>query len=326
VNLELRHLRYFLTVAEEKHFGRAAKRLHIVQPALSMQIRSLEEELGTALFTRTTRHVDLTSVGLLLRVEAERAVAQAERAKEVVQRAARGEIGSLRIGFCGSALLGGELVKVMNRFRTKYPEVTLELREMHPLLQSDAIVAGRLDIGLCPVRSINADPQLTAHQISAWPWVVAMERGHPLAKKKSLSADSLTTAGFILYGTDGEEEYHLNVLQQLLGRDPHIVQHVTGALTVLALAAAGLGIALVPEPLRMVPIPNIIYKPLEESKCFANLVLLSRSNDRAGAVGAFLRLAQAGLPATAPPLLGLTKSSSGSNARDMSPTTLKSSR
>src|ERR1700722_17537746 len=105
--MDLRHLRYFLAVAEEGHFGRAAERLHIVQPALSMQIKALEGELGTPLFTRTSRRVELTQAGALLRVEAERTLAQAARAKAIVQRAARGEVGHLRIAYTGGAAFSG---------------------------------------------------------------------------------------------------------------------------------------------------------------------------------------------------------------------------
>src|SRR3977135_156950 len=117
IGMELRHLRYFLAVAEEGHFGRAAQRLHIVQPALSMQIRALEAELGPPLFERTSRQVLLTEAGVLFRVEAERTIQQAARAKDVAQRAARGEVGSVRIGFVGNASFGGKLAADRSSFK-----------------------------------------------------------------------------------------------------------------------------------------------------------------------------------------------------------------
>jgi DNA-binding transcriptional LysR family regulator len=128
--MELRHLRYFLTVAEEGHFGRAAERLHIVQPALSMQVRALETELGTALFERTSRRVVLTEAGVLFRVEAERTVQQAARAKDVAQRAARGEVGTVRIGFVAPATFAGKLAADVSSFKLAYPEVDIELTEL----------------------------------------------------------------------------------------------------------------------------------------------------------------------------------------------------
>jgi DNA-binding transcriptional LysR family regulator len=117
--VDLRHLRYFVAVAEEKHFGRAAQRLHIVQPALSMQIRSLEEEIGGALFVRTSRNVELTQAGSLLLVEARRTLAQAERTKDIVQRSLRGETGTVRVGFAGNAVVMSDTARVWARRQTR---------------------------------------------------------------------------------------------------------------------------------------------------------------------------------------------------------------
>ena len=125
--MDLRHLRYFLAVAEDGHFGRAAERLHIVQPALSMQIRALETELGATLFERTSRRVLLTEAGTLFRAEAERTLQQAARAKDVAQRAGRGEVGSVRIGFVGNAAAAGKLASDVSSFKLAYPQVDLEL-------------------------------------------------------------------------------------------------------------------------------------------------------------------------------------------------------
>src|SRR5471032_404690 len=130
--MDLRQMRYFLTVVEEAHFGRAAQRLNIVQPALSMQIKALEEEVGGVLFLRTTRKVELTEAGELFRAEAQLAVAQAERAKSVVQRALRGEIGKVRIGFAGNAVFTGKLLEDMRAFSAAYPQVAIELQELAP--------------------------------------------------------------------------------------------------------------------------------------------------------------------------------------------------
>ena len=121
--MDLRHLRYFLAVAKEGHFGRAAERLHIVQPALSMQVRALETELGVTLFERTSRRVLLTEAGALFRVEAERTVQQAARAKDVAQRAGRGEVGSVRIGFVASAAFAGKVAADLSALRLRYPAV-----------------------------------------------------------------------------------------------------------------------------------------------------------------------------------------------------------
>lgn len=149
--MDLRHLRYFVAVAEEKHFGRAAHRLHIVQPALSMQIRALEEDMGGPLFVRTSRRVELTEAGALLLIEARRTLAQAERAKSVVQRSLRGEIGSVKVGFAGNAVLTGKLADNLRVFHRGYPEAQLQIIEMEPHLQGEAILAGHLDVGIARV-------------------------------------------------------------------------------------------------------------------------------------------------------------------------------
>ncbi|MEN3812309.1 LysR family transcriptional regulator [Chromobacterium piscinae] len=148
--MELRHLRYFLAVADEGHFGRAAEKLHIVQPALSAQIRSLEEELGVVLFVRSTRKVELSDAGRILLIEARRTVEQAERAKSVMRRAARGETGVVRIGFVGNAVAAGRLSDDLLAFHAAWPDVAVELHEMAPAEQLEAILAGRLDVGYCP--------------------------------------------------------------------------------------------------------------------------------------------------------------------------------
>jgi DNA-binding transcriptional LysR family regulator len=120
--MDLRHLRYFLAVAEEGHFGRAARRLNIVQPALSMQIRALEEELGGPLFQRTSRRVELTEAGALLREEARRTLDQAEHTRLTVQRAIRGETGNVRVGFAGNAVFSGKLINDLRAFHRMYPD------------------------------------------------------------------------------------------------------------------------------------------------------------------------------------------------------------
>jgi DNA-binding transcriptional LysR family regulator len=178
--MELRHLRYFLTVAEEGHFGRAAERLHIVQPALSMQVRALETELGTALFERTSRRVLLTEAGVLFRVEAERTIQQAARAKDVAQRAARGEVGTVRIGFVAAATFAGKLAADVSSFKVAYPEVDLELTELSPLPQVEAVLSGHLDAGYASAFQYAQEQELAVDRIAAWPWILAMRSSHPL--------------------------------------------------------------------------------------------------------------------------------------------------
>jgi DNA-binding transcriptional LysR family regulator len=291
--LDLRHLRYFLAVAEEGHFGRAAARLNIVQPALSMQIRALEEELGGALFIRTSRRVELTVAGALFQVEAQRTIMQAEHAKSNVQKYMRGEIGRVRVGFAGNALFTGRLLQDLRNFRRGYPGVELELCEMSPSLQSEAILDGRLDVGYLPGQGASHDAQLTVEALCKWPWVVAMAADHPLTKVQRLTTRLLESESFIIYASHGLDDGQLSVLRAVLGCEPKVAHRVPTTLSVLALAAAGLGITLVPETLRMVAVPNLVYKSIANYRFTADLVLLSRKDEPAGAVQRYLAMSRA---------------------------------
>jgi DNA-binding transcriptional LysR family regulator len=293
--MDLRHLRYFVAVAETGHFGRAADQLHIVQPALSMQIRALEEEIGGALFTRTSRKVALTEAGALLLVEARRTLAQAERAKAIVQRSLRGETGNVKLGFAGNAVLTGTLMDDLRALHQRYPAVRLELVEMAPHRQSEAILAGEIDVGYSPSLGLVLDPQLSAEKIGAWPMVVAMADTHVLARRKRVSLKAIAAEPLIVYSAeqgkdDGEDSAAL--LRRQYGFDPNVAHRVASTLSVLALAAAGLGVALVPAPLDQVTIPNLIYRPVVEKELQADLLLISRADETDGAVRAFIALAR----------------------------------
>ncbi|VEA77758.1 regulatory protein [Salmonella enterica subsp. arizonae] len=204
--MELRHLRYFLAVAEEGHFGRAAERLNIVPPALSMQIKALEEELGGPLFMRTSRKVVLTEAGRLLQVEAQRTMDQAENARLAVQRSIRGESGRVRVGFAGNAVFSGKLDKDMRAFRKAYPDAELVAREVAPLLQADAILSGQLDIGYTPDHSLLHVPGLLSETVGVWNRLVAIADDHPLAKQPYLTVDMLADEPIIFYDTHSADE------------------------------------------------------------------------------------------------------------------------
>ncbi len=290
--MDLRHLRYFLAIAEEGHFGRAAEKLHIVQPALSMQIRALEEELGGPLFRRTSRRVELTEAGVLFQLEAERTLKQAEHTKASVQKALRGEVGMVRVGFAGNAVFTGKLLNHLRAFRQRYPEVELALSEMTPFAQADAILAGRLDVGYAPGLGAMVNPALLAEQVCQWPWVIAMSAEHPLAQEKHLTAAALVAEPFILYATPGMDDGQLTILRELLGGEPQVSYRAATTLGVLALAAAGMGITLVPATLNIVAVPGIMYKPIVDDQSASDLFLLSRADETAGAVRSFLDVAR----------------------------------
>lgn len=290
--MELRHLRYFLAVAEEGHFGRAAEKLHIVQPALSMQIRALEDELGGQLFLRTSRRVELTEAGAVLKVEAMRTIEQAERARVTTQKMMRGEVGRVRLGFAGNAIFTASLPEALRHFSQTNPAVELDLRQMAPQVQAQAIIEGRLDVGYAPTYGQPFDPALLAELVGEWPWMVAMMRDHRLASRDSLSGPLLADEPFILYGGPDSDRAQMAELRGLLGCEPKVAYRIPDTLSVLALAGVGLGIALVPASLSSVPAPNVVYRTIEALECGSKLVMISRANETAGSVLRFLETAR----------------------------------
>ena len=290
--MDLRHLRYFLAVAEEGHFGRAAERLHIVQPALSMQIRALEDEMGGALFTRTSRRVELTEAGRLLVIEAQRTLAQAERAKEVVQTSLRGDIGTIRLGFVGNAVLSGRLMTDLRAFHVRYPSAIVSLHEMPPHTQWDAVLGGELDVSYSPRGGFEIDSRLTVESLITSPFVVAMAADHALAGKEFIPLSLIENETLILFGVETSNEGAHELLRRA-GCRPKSILRVSSTLSVLAAAAAGMGIALIPAALESLQIPYLTYRKIPELLDVADLVLISRARETSGAVRAFLQLARA---------------------------------
>jgi DNA-binding transcriptional LysR family regulator len=295
--MDLKQLRYFLAVADEAHFGRAAQRLHIVQPALSMQIRALETSLGTSLFKRTSRRVELTEAGALLRIEAERAITQVEHAQLVVERAARGEIGVIRVGFSGYAAFtgGGVVSRHICLFHARYPKVELQFSEIQPAAMVENIAAARLDLGytIAPP-SFTFDSGLAVDVVASWPWVVAISRRHPLAANETLSAKSLRCEPFIQYQRSVDDAAWMDLLRRILGREPQIAYRVPTVLTAMAIVAGGLALGLAPaEALTQIRLPGLTFRPLADPPPQWRLVLLSRSDETAGAINAYLKLVRA---------------------------------
>ncbi|WP_322050163.1 LysR family transcriptional regulator [Paraburkholderia bannensis] len=294
--MELRHLRYFVAVAEEGHFGRAAERLHIVPPALSVQIRALEEELGAVLFARTTRKVELTEAGRLLLVEARRMLDQADHARRVVRSAVSGETGIVRIGFVGNAVAAGRLPDDLLAFHAAWPGVTVELHEMAPALQQEAVLAGRLDIGYCPSLETPFGSGLSVRSVGNWSWKIIMSTGHRLAKRRALKAVEFTDEPFIIYGANGEDEGQLQLLLRLLGQPPKIAHKVSSTLSVLGLVAAGFGCALVPASLDKLAVPNVVSRKLVGCTLDSELFAISRATEEWGAVRRYLEMLEGATP------------------------------
>ncbi|MDB4933865.1 MAG: hypothetical protein JWP87_837 [Labilithrix sp.] len=258
--MELRHLRYFVAVAEEKHFGRAAARLRIAQPPLSRQIQALENELGFKLFERTRRQVELTAAGLVLLDHTRRVFDALELAVHEADRASRGESGRVVVGYPSTFAYSG-LPELVRAFRSKFPGVEVVLRELAPQLQVEALRDGGIDVGF--VRAPLSEPGLTTELVRREPLLAALPSGHPLASRKVIPLGLLAREPFVMFPRVRGPAYfdHLVRLCNDAGFTPRIVQEAA-QLDIVSLVAAGLGVSLLPSSMRKIRRAGIVLRPI----------------------------------------------------------------
>jgi DNA-binding transcriptional LysR family regulator len=288
--MELRHLRYFVAVAEELHFTRAALRLNMAQPPLSQQIRALEEELGVQLFVRTRRSVALTDAGHALLERSREMLATAQALPQQLQRVARGEVGLLRIGFSSTLPLTKVLRDVVADHRRSHPDVALNLREMHSQLQFDSLRRGELDVGL--VRYNERAPEgIRLRLLRRDPLRLVVPAGHRFARRKSVSIADCRDEAFIGFPGDAGTGTGplLKRLAAQAGFEPRIAQEAREATTQIGLVAAGLGIAVLPAPLEAVRIEGVHYVPLEGEGAMLVMSVATRSDEASERVLSFVR-------------------------------------
>jgi DNA-binding transcriptional LysR family regulator len=259
--MELRHLRYFIAVAEDLHFGRAAERLHIAQSALSQQILSLESELGVSLLHRTKRRVQLTAAGVGFLEDARSIMVQVGQAKERSQRVARGEIGQLRIGFTILSL-HSVLPPILQSLRQSYPEVQITLHEMTTQAQLEALRTEQIDVGFLHPPVPNANLEIVNLKTETM-WVV-LSNQHPLAQRQRLTLRLLCHSPLIIHPRHEGVVLYGQILQlyNKMNCQPTIVQEAMTSPTRIGLVAAGLGITFVPESLCALNYPGVVYKKL----------------------------------------------------------------
>lgn len=262
--MELRHLRYFVAVAEEAHFGRAAERLRIAQPPLSRQIRDLEREIGVPLFERVPRGVELTPAGRAFLPEARLTLAQAERAQRSAQRAAQGETGRLRVGFVEAATHSGILPDVLSFFRAHLPSVGLSLFELDALRQAEAFQDGRIDIGILHSPPLDAARWLRVEPFYEEPVIVAVSKAHALAARARLTLSALAEESFVSFPRTVAPEMYDDILARCraAGFSPRIVQEAAGWHTLASLVSARVGIAFVPRSIAEFQQAGVIYRPV----------------------------------------------------------------
>jgi len=292
--MELRHLRYFVAVAEELHFTRAALRLNIAQPPLSQQIRALEDELGVPLFLRTRRSVALTDAGHALLARARELLAATQALPRELQRIARGEVGQLRIGFSSTLPLTRVLREVVADHRRTHPDVALHLREMHSQLQFEQLRRGELDVGL--VRYNEAAPEgIRLLLLRRDPLRLVVPSSHRFARRRSVTIADCRDESFI--GFPGDAGTGTGPLLKRLcaqaGFEPRIAQEAREATTQIGLVAAGLGIAVLPAPLEALRMEGVHYVPLEGEGAVLVMSAATRSDEASERVLGFVRRASA---------------------------------
>ncbi|MFF7601931.1 LysR substrate-binding domain-containing protein [Streptomyces mirabilis] len=276
--MELRHLRYFAAVADTRHFGRAAERLHMAQPPLSQAIRQLETELGVELFTRTTRQVALTGAGEVFRTDVLRILKAVDEAVSRVGRFASGVQGVLRIGLTGSASYR-QLPALARLVKREMPGVMLEVHtEMLTPAQELGLIERRLDVGV--LRPPTRHEGIAHRAIANEPLVAAVPAEHWLSEADTVRVEQLRHEDFIMYGAALSSVVNDAVVRSCLAADfyPHCAYEVTETSAALALVAAGLGVAVLPDSIRSAPREGVLCKTIEDAQP-VRLVLAWREDD-----------------------------------------------
>ena len=285
--LELRHLWYFVAVAEELSFSRAAQRVGIAQPPLSQQIHRLEDILGCLLFDRSGRRVQLTEAGNLLVTEARRLLADAAHTTQLLRSAGRGEIGTLSIGYWSSTLFS-PLPAAVRRFRERFPDVAVRLRELYPPHHIDAIRAGAIDVAILrepePVDGIAVLPVLVE------PLVAAVPADHRLARRRAIAPVQLRDEPFVLFPREALPGLHVKLLElcRTAGFEPRVVQEVEAWHTIVSLVEAGIGVSLIPASFEGRRTGALVYLPLKGPQVCTTTSACWRAEGASRATIAFL--------------------------------------
>ncbi len=290
--MELRHLRYFIAVAEELHFGRAAQQLGISQPPLSQQIQALEQELGARLFERTNRRVALSEAGRLFLEQARQVLAQVDKAADVARRAQLGELGEMKIGFTSSAPFNSSISAAIYAFRQRFPAVHLHLNEMSSQAVADALLDESIEVGL--MRPLALPDNLVATELLREPLVAIINATHPLAhgSEGGLYLAALANEPFVFF----PRSYGSGLYAQLLslarqaGFSPHFAQEASEAMTIIGLVSAGLGVSVLPASFQRMRMEGVVYRTLLDSDAMTAVWVVQRRQSTSAMARAFVSL------------------------------------
>ena len=294
--MELRHLRYFVAAAEELSFRRAAERLHVAQPALSVQIKQLEEEIGAILLDRDRHHVALTAAGKVFLDHSHRVLRAADEAMRAASRAARGETGRLAIGFI--AQLSYEwLPNVLRSFRRRYPDVEISLVELTPTRQIEELENRQIDLGIIGLGLPYPHEELEVAVMSEEGLVVALPLEHPLAKRRKLALKELAKEAFIFTARQDAPAFSpwLLALCREAGFEPKVALETDRSPSALNYVAAGFGVAVFPAQIGRMTMPSVRFVPLDEGAPKYQLCAAWRRDNESPALERFLAAARSGV-------------------------------
>jgi DNA-binding transcriptional LysR family regulator len=289
--VDLRHLRYFVAVAEELSFTAAARRLGMAQPPLSQQIRQLEESVGSPLLERTPR-VALTEAGHALLEVARRTLAQVEQGMDAARRVGRGDAGRLTVGFASSVVLTS-LPRAFHAFSTRYPAVELRLREMHSGAQLDALRAGTIDVGV--LRESPDDEELSAEIVLREPFVALLPQRHPLTARSRVAPGAMAGEPFVLFPRAVAPTLYDQIAAVCRAGDfsPRVTHEAAEWLTVSGLVGAGMGVSIAPAGVQQLRWAGVVYRPIHPSKVETSISVCRRREPRHGTVDVFVDILRA---------------------------------
>lgn len=289
--MELRHVRYFIAVAEELNFTRAAARLGIGQPPLSQQIKDLEADLGVTLLRRLPHGAELTEAGRAFLADGRRVLTAFENAKTSAKRAARGESGRLRLGFTGSAHFNEAVPIAIRDFGRSYPDVGLQLEEANTYKLLEALDAGDIDVAFTH-SGLEDRGRLHVHHVQVEPLLVALPQAHRCAARTSVDVAELADDNFVMKSRHVGPELHRAVFEvcRSAGFEPKLGQEAPQLATVISLVAAELGVSLVPSSMQHVKAVGVVYLPPENAHPHINLSLTWRRHERSKVVDNFVSL------------------------------------
>ncbi|WP_449554344.1 LysR family transcriptional regulator [Lelliottia amnigena] len=274
MNIELRHLRYFIAVAEELHFGRAAARLNISQPPLSQQIQILEQQVGARLLARTNRSVSLTAAGKQFLADSRQVLSLVNDAAARAERLHLGETGELRLGFTSSAPFISAVSHTLSSFRRHYPDVHIQTREINTREQIVPLNEGSLDLGL--MRNTQLPDTLAWEVILREPLMAMIPRDHPLAAQPSVTLAELTQEPFVFFDPHVGTGLYDDILglMRRYGLSPVITQEVGEAMTIIGLVAAGLGVSILPASFKRVQLSEMRWVAIAEEDAVSEMWLV----------------------------------------------------